>query len=175
LLRPPPPPLGNSPGRSSILLTNLVGVGSSGSLMGMLGAWVVFIIYTWCPLCLSLLLATHLPPSTHRRNKVPPESRCQRNCQLFSVLVTITVTVPASPSPLSLTCPSSLSQMMFTLVSFVDWAAHAGGLIQGVLLGIALLSGEIRHWGYRVSPRLRHLISPSLVLSRSWLLCRLWF
>lgn len=29
------------------MLTNIVGVGSSGALMGMLGAWVVFILFTW--------------------------------------------------------------------------------------------------------------------------------
>jgi hypothetical protein len=39
---------------------------------------------------------------------------------------------------------------MFSLVSFVDWAAHAGGLVQGVLLGLSLLSGEFRHVGLRV-------------------------
>jgi membrane associated rhomboid family serine protease len=97
---------------STILLTNIVGVGSSGALMGMLGAWVVFILYTW--------------------NKVPQNSKCQRNCQLFSVLFAITVT------------------MMFSFISYVDWAAHLGGLVQGVLLGLCLLSGEVTHIGYRV-------------------------
>ena len=28
-----------------------VGVGSSGSIMGVLGAWAVFILYTWCDYC----------------------------------------------------------------------------------------------------------------------------
>lgn len=70
---------------SSILLTNIVGVGSSGSLMGMLGAWLVFIFYTWYFILKNL-------PMTYRR-KIPPDQRCHRNCQLFSVLFAITVTV----------------------------------------------------------------------------------
>lgn len=40
--------------------------------------------------------------------------------------------------------------MMFSFISFVDWAAHIGGLIQGILIGLSLLAGEIRHLGLRV-------------------------
>lgn len=40
---------------------------------------------------------------------------------------------------------------MFSLISYVDWAAHVGGLIQGILLGITLLSQEITHFGCRVN------------------------
>jgi len=50
-----------------------VGVGSSGSLMGILAAWVVFIIYTW--------------------NQIPEELKSDRNSQLCSVLFAITVTL----------------------------------------------------------------------------------
>jgi membrane associated rhomboid family serine protease len=82
-----------------------VGVGSSGALMGMLSSWLTWIIFRW--------------------QKIPPECKSQRNCQLLVVSGAIIITLATSAMP------------------NVDWAAHLGGAIQGVLWGCVLLGNEI--------------------------------
>jgi len=91
---------------SVVLLANDVAVGSSGSLMGMLSSWVVWILYRW--------------------KKVPQEYHKQRNCQLFVVVLSIAITLAMSFTP------------------FVDWAAHLGGAVQGILWGLSLFVDELQ-------------------------------
>lgn len=61
---------------SCLFLPNAVGVGSSGSLMGMLSSWVVWIIFRW--------------------EKIPARCRSQRNCQLAVVSISIVVSLAAT-------------------------------------------------------------------------------
>lgn len=61
---------------SCIFLPDSVGVGSSGALLGMLTAWIVWIIFRW--------------------RKVPPESKGQRNCQLVVVTAAVALTLAFS-------------------------------------------------------------------------------
>jgi membrane associated rhomboid family serine protease len=92
---------------SCLFIPDAVGVGSSGALMGLLGSWCVWICIRW--------------------NRIPPECRNQRNCQLFTVVAAVVVTLATSFMP------------------GVDFAAHAGGAFQGVLWGIALLGHEMEN------------------------------
>ena len=61
---------------SCIFIPEGVSVGSSGALLGILGAWSVWIIFRW--------------------NKIPEPLHNQRNCQLSMVIVCITVTLATS-------------------------------------------------------------------------------
>ena len=89
---------------SAITLPETLGVGASGALMGLHGAWLVVLFVRW--------------------NQVADEFKGQRNCQLFMVVLNIVVT------------------MGFSFVSFVDWAAHGGGLIAGFAVGFVVFIGE---------------------------------
>ena len=60
-----------------------------------------------------------------RWNKIPENLRGQRNCQLLIVVGSIVMTLAMSFS------------------KYVDWSAHFGGSIQGILLGIVMLSYEL--------------------------------
>jgi len=60
-----------------------------------------------------------------RWKKIPEECRGQRNCQLAMVVVSVGIT------------------LILSFASFVDWAAHMGGAIQGFLWGAVLLSNEL--------------------------------
>eukprot|EP01032_Pedospumella_encystans_P021264 gene21264-24131_t len=62
-----------------------------------------------------------------RWKKIPHACKSQRNCQLFIVVASVVVTLATSFQP------------------NVDWAAHIGGAIQGILWGIVLLSSELDH------------------------------
>ena len=70
-----------------------------------------------------------------RWNKIPEPLHGQRNCQLTMVVVCITITLA----------------MSFT--NFVDWAAHFGGAIQGMLLGLVFLSHELDNESTRLMVR----------------------
>lgn len=61
---------------SCIFLPDAVGVGSSGAVLGMLCAWVVWIIFRW--------------------KKVPPNCKAQRNCQITLVTTAIAMTLAFS-------------------------------------------------------------------------------
>lgn len=61
---------------SCIFLPDGVSVGASGALLGILGAWSVWIIFRW--------------------NKIPEQLHSQRNCQLTMIVVCITITLVMS-------------------------------------------------------------------------------
>jgi len=61
---------------SCCFLPDSVGVGSSGALLGMLSAWIVWIVFRW--------------------KKIPDQCRGQRNCQLGVVLVSVAITLGMS-------------------------------------------------------------------------------
>jgi membrane associated rhomboid family serine protease len=90
---------------SCLFLPNTVGVGSSGALLGILAAWIVWIVFRW--------------------NKIPEEAKPQRNCQMVMVCVAVGMTLALSFTPL------------------IDWAAHFGGALAGILWGMALLADEL--------------------------------
>jgi membrane associated rhomboid family serine protease len=60
-----------------------------------------------------------------RWHKIPPRCHSQRNCQLMVVTISIVVTLATSAMP------------------NVDWAAHLGGSVMGILWGIILLGNEL--------------------------------
>eukprot|EP01035_Chromulina_nebulosa_P012282 gene12282-16376_t len=60
-----------------------------------------------------------------RWKKIPPQCKRQRNCQLGVVAASIIITLGTSFSP------------------NVDWGAHFGGSVQGLLWGIILLGSEL--------------------------------
>jgi hypothetical protein len=75
------------------------------------------------------------------RKKIPAQCKKQRNCQLGVVAASIIITLGTSFSP------------------NVDWGAHFGGALQGVLWGIILLGSELDNFRNKV----RHLFSSSLL------------
>lgn len=60
-----------------------------------------------------------------RWNKIPILFRANRNIQLVVVVVSIVITIATSFAP------------------FIDYGAHTGGVIQGFLLGLVVLSSEL--------------------------------
>lgn len=101
---------------SCIFLPDSVGVGSSGALLGMLTAWLTWIMFRW--------------------QKIPEQCRMQRNCQLVMVASSVAVTLGLS------------------FAQFVDWAAHFGGALQGLIWGCILLSHELDNENTRMIVRL---------------------
>jgi membrane associated rhomboid family serine protease len=61
---------------SCIFLPDSVGIGSSGAVLGMLTAWIVWILFRW--------------------NRVPRECKGQRNCQLMVVSAAVALTLAFS-------------------------------------------------------------------------------
>lgn len=90
---------------SCIFLPDAIGVGSSGALMGILSAWLIWIIFRWFPLfALCSLFNDSLTHShSNDRKKIPDECKSQRNCQLLMVTAAIALTVRLSSSFLLLT------------------------------------------------------------------------
>lgn len=101
---------------SCIFLPDAIGVGSSGALMGILSAWLIWIIFRW--------------------KKIPEECKSQRNCQMLMVTAAIALT------------------LAFSFSKYVDWGAHFGGTIQGILSGILVLTRELDNiytkWSLRI-------------------------
>jgi len=60
-----------------------------------------------------------------RWQKIPPECHRQRNCQLTMVASSIAIT------------------LLFSFAPFVDWGAHLGGAIMGLLLALVLLTDQL--------------------------------
>lgn len=150
---------------SCIFLPDSVGIGSSGAVLGMLTAWIVWILFRW--------------------GKVPAESRGLRNCQLIVVTAAVVLTlafsftdfgawmlclptkslcvcvcllhIPCSPILLALTLTLALSPPS------VDWAAHFGGSVQGGIAAAMMLSREVEHfylrWGVRTLAALAFVVS----------------
>lgn len=106
---------------SCCFLPDSVGVGSSGALLGMLTAWIVWIIFRW--------------------KKIPQQCRNQRNCQLGMVFASVAITLGMSFS------------------QYVDWGAHFGGAIMGILWGVILLSTELDN---KFNARILQLISVAI-------------
>lgn len=75
-----------------------------------------------------------------RWKKIPPDCHKQRNCQLMIVMASIVITLATSAMP------------------NVDWAAHLGGALQGLLWGIVLLSNELDNTAHRNMLRASALI-----------------
>lgn len=71
------------------------------------------------------ILASWIVWIIFRWRKIPEECRAQRNCQLVIVVGAVVVTLATSFSP------------------NVDWAAHMGGALQGILWGVALLADQL--------------------------------
>lgn len=109
---------------SAVFLPESVGVGSSGAVLGMLSAWVVWIIFRW--------------------RKIPQQLHYQRNCQLGVVVVSLVITLALSFAP------------------FVDYAAHFGGTINGMLWGLAFLAKELDNIPVR---RLVQVVSSSISIA----------
>ncbi len=65
---------------SCVFLPDAVGVGSSGALLGILTAWLVWLIFRW--------------------KKIPERNRPQRNCQLAMVVICVSITLAMSFTPL---------------------------------------------------------------------------
>ncbi len=61
---------------SCVFLPDSVGIGSSGAVLGMLTAWIVWILFRW--------------------NKTPPEHKSNRNCQLLVVTAAVAMTLAFS-------------------------------------------------------------------------------
>jgi membrane associated rhomboid family serine protease len=60
-----------------------------------------------------------------RWKKVPREAKSQRNCQLSVVLVSVAIT------------------LAFSFTPAVDWAAHFGGALMGLMSSIVLVTNEL--------------------------------
>ncbi len=60
-----------------------------------------------------------------RWKKIPEQCHSQRNCQMTMVVICIVITLAMS------------------FASFVDWAAHLGGTVMGVALGLVLFAHEL--------------------------------
>lgn len=100
---------------SAIFLPTSIGVGASGSIMGMLGAWMLDLIIHWS--------------DDDPENFLDPQdavfARKNRRRTIFMLLVNIIITFAMSVVPL------------------VDWAAHVGGTVFGIILGAHFFGHDV--------------------------------
>lgn len=92
---------------SCVYSPDSISLGSSGAVLGILSAWIVWIIFRW--------------------RKIPARLHLNRNAQLFVVTACVVITLATSFS------------------RYVDWAAHYGGAIMGILWGVLLISKELEN------------------------------
>jgi membrane associated rhomboid family serine protease len=120
---------------SSIWFVDKVGVGASGSILGILSAWIVWIAFRW--------------------NKVPERYRSQRNCQMMVVVAAVVLTLgkPYRITQFTLCRFYCCYYPATSFAPYVDWAVHFGGTIQGLLWGVILLGKELDNPNTRVSNR----------------------
>jgi membrane associated rhomboid family serine protease len=134
---------------SAVFLPDALGVGASGALMGIMGAWVTELLLHWGQpssdsstsssvrqerLTGSGDIAIDLfsPPSvisTREAAIIADETHNQRIAQLMIALINIGII------------------MAFSLTPLIDWAAHLFGLIGGVIIGCALFGNSLMFRG----------------------------
>jgi len=112
---------------SCIAMPNTLGVGSSGALCGLVGAWLPFILITW--------------------NQTLPRDRKFRNTQLTLVIVSVLVLIPTSFIPMvdwaahlgGLLCGAFVSMIIFgNRLQTQSWAI--GTRVAGVVGFVVLVS-----------------------------------
>ena len=91
---------------SCMALPDTLGVGSSGALMGLLGAWLVEIVLKW--------------------GAMAPEEVPTKAAHLVLVFLNIVIT------------------LSFSTVPYVDWAAHMGGLLGGMLVSAVIFAPHLK-------------------------------
>eukprot|EP00037_Helgoeca_nana_P033661 m.418866 g.418866 ORF g.418866 m.418866 type:complete len:328 (-) comp31183_c0_seq1:221-1204(-) len=100
---------------SAIFLPTTIGVGASGSIMGMLGAWMLDLIIHWS--------------DDDAGNFLDPLdavlSRKARKKTILMLVVNIIIT------------------MCLSIVPMVDWAAHVGGTVFGIILGAHFFGHDV--------------------------------
>ena len=116
---------------SCIFIPDAASVGSSGAVLGLLSAWMVWIIFRW--------------------KKIPHEAKSQRNCQLGVVLGSIGIT------------------LAFSFTPAVDWAAHFGGALMGLLASVVLIANELDNEYSRMALRVSSFaVSTVLYIVSVW-------
>lgn len=94
---------------SCIFLPDSVGIGSSGAVLGMLTAWIVWILFRW--------------------SKVPAESRGQRTCQLIVVTAAVAFTLAFSFTDYgerchAMPCISTIFCLLWDCACCAHWCCH---------------------------------------------------
>jgi membrane associated rhomboid family serine protease len=84
-----------------------------------------------------------------RWKKIPEQCHAQRNCQLTMVVVCIVITLAMS------------------FAEFVDWAAHLGGAVIGIVLAVVCLSRELDNANTRTTVRVCGVLLTILLFSIS--------
>jgi membrane associated rhomboid family serine protease len=100
---------------SAMILDSQIGVGASGALMGLLGAWLAEISCKWS-------------------NGTPEEVHARAG---YLVMVVLNILITLS----------------FSTVPYIDWAAHLGGLLGGMMIGGIIFGGEFKSARWRMSVR----------------------
>jgi len=90
---------------SCCCIPDTLSVGSSGALMGLMGAWLLEITLKW--------------------RTLSEEELKMHGSYLIMIGINVAIT------------------LSFSMVPYVDWAAHLGGFIGGALLGGALFGGSV--------------------------------
>ncbi|CAM9746465.1 unnamed protein product [Phaeothamnion confervicola] len=101
---------------SCIFLPDQLGVGSSGAIMGLMGAWFVEIVCKW---------STADEEAHEQLHQVSAE--CSNGCFTNFLMATLNIGVTLG----------------FSFVPYVDWAAHVGGLVAGGAVGLWLFGGSL--------------------------------
>ena len=128
---------------SAVFLPDALGVGASGALMGIMGAWVTELLLHWGqPSSDSsasvrqdrmtgsgdIAIDLSSPPSINSIREaaiIADETHHQRIAQLMIALINIGII------------------MAFSLTPLIDWAAHLFGLIGGVIIGCAIFGSSL--------------------------------
>lgn len=92
---------------SSIFMPTVIGVGASGSIMGILGGWLLELICHW----------SDDTPGPYLDELEAKDQRKGRKWNIFVLVLNVAVT------------------MLLSIVPMVDWAAHVGGVLCGCILG----------------------------------------
>lgn len=101
---------------SAVCMPTVIGVGASGSILGLLGGWFVE-------------MATHWhddQPENFRTKRDAELARANRKRNMMVVFVNVLIT------------------FLLSIVPMVDWAAHVFGCIGGMCVAAMLFAGDIR-------------------------------
>merc|ERR1712194_789499 len=127
---------------SCVALPGGLSVGSSGSLCGLIGAWLAFTVMTW--------------------NQTLPHDVPERDQQVVSIIISLAMII-------GLMChlkrtvdycycfvgwvSDDVADIRLSFLPLMDFGAHVGGMVAGAFLAMAIFAGRIQHEGYKRATR----------------------